>query len=289
MDVTTRRGFASGRAVTRTAGISKEIATHEPNAGACALGIGDRAVVLFADRDLDGPAPPDLLSRAGVPSPAAVGLANVETVTFAAADGVTLHGWFLRSARSRPWFTVVVFNGNAGNRAYRAPLGEALRATGCSVLLFDYRGFGENAGTPTEAGLAADARAARTYLLGRDDTDPDRLVYFGESLGTAVATRLAAEHPPAALILRSPFVSMAELGRIHYPLLPVSWLLRDRFASIDHIRQVRSPLLVIAGARDGIVPVEQTRRLYEAAPSPRGWSSSAAPITTTTSCSPANR
>src|SRR5215218_4198265 len=79
---------------------------------------------------------------AGVPSPAAIGLANVERVTFAAVDGVTLHGWLLRSARSRPWFTVVVFNGNAGNRAYRAPLGEALRTNGCSVLLFDYRGFG---------------------------------------------------------------------------------------------------------------------------------------------------
>ena len=206
---------------------------------------------------------------ANVPPPSAVGLAAVQTVAFAAEDGVTLHGWFLPATRSQAWFTVVVFNGNAGNRAHRAPLGDALRATGCSVLLFDYRGFGENAGTATEVGLAADARAARSYLLGRGDIDPARLVYFGESLGTAAATRLAADHPPAGLILRSPFVSMAALGRIHYPLLPVSWLLRDRFASIDDIRRVRSPLLVIAGSRDTIVPLEQSRLLYEAAPSPK--------------------
>jgi hypothetical protein len=202
-----------------------------------------------------------------VPSPAAVGLADVETVTFQGADGVTLHGWMLQSRPSPARFTVLVFNGNAGNRAYRAALGQGLRANGCSVLLFDYRGFGGNPGTPTESGLAADARAARAFLAGRGDVDPDRLVYFGESLGTAVAARLAAEHPPAALVLRSPFASLAEVGQFHYPILPVRWLLRDRFATIEHIRQVRSPLLVIAGARDTIVPVEQSRRLYEAAPS----------------------
>jgi fermentation-respiration switch protein FrsA (DUF1100 family) len=204
-----------------------------------------------------------------VAAPAAVGLADVEAVSFPTADGIMLHGWFLRSSEPRPWFTVVVFNGNGGNRGYRAPLAAALRMLGCSVLLFDYRGFGENLGRPSEPGLAEDARAARAYLLGRDDTDPARLVYFGESLGTAVATTLAAEHPPAAMILRSPFVSLVALGEIHYPGLPVRWLLRDRFESIDHIRHVRSPLLVLAGSRDRIVPVEQSKRLYEAASLPK--------------------
>jgi uncharacterized protein len=204
-----------------------------------------------------------------VPSPAAVGLANVEPATFTGADGVALHGWFLPSPQSPSWFTAVVFNGNAGHRAYRAPLAAALRAHGLSVLLFDYRGFGENSGAPTEGGLAADAHAARAYLLGRRDVDPARLVYFGESMGSAVATKLAAEHGPAALILRSAFVSMGEVGRIHYPLLPVRWLLRDRYASIDHIVHVRCPLLVIAGNRDGIVPLEQSQRLYDAASSPK--------------------
>jgi uncharacterized protein len=200
-----------------------------------------------------------------VPSPAAVGLADVEEVTFTTADDVTLHGWFLPAEPSPPPFTVIVFNGNAGNRAYRGALGTALRARGLSVLLFDYRGFGENAGTPTAEGLAADGRAAHAYVSGRRDVDATRLVYLGESLGAAVAVELAVEQPPAALVLRSPFTSMADVGRVHYPLLPVHWLVRDRYATIDLIARVQAPLLVIAGSRDRIVPIEQSRRVYEAA------------------------
>jgi fermentation-respiration switch protein FrsA (DUF1100 family) len=133
----------------------------------------------------------------------------------------------------------------------------------------DYRGYGGNPGRPSEEGLAEDARAARTYLVGRPDVDPSRLVYFGESLGAAVAVTLASEHPPAALVLRSPFTSLGDVGRVHYPWLPVGLLLRDRFASIDRIGRVQAPVLVIAGDRDAIVPVGQSRWLYEAAPDPK--------------------
>jgi fermentation-respiration switch protein FrsA (DUF1100 family) len=200
-----------------------------------------------------------------VPPPAVAGLDGVEAVRFTTDDGVVLNGWFLPSVRPAPWFTVLVFNGNAGNRALRAPLGAALRAEGISVLLVDYRGFGGNGGAPTEQGLAADARAARAYVLGRPDVDSSRLVYFGESLGTGVATALAAQHPPAALILRSPFPSMTAIARLHYPFLPVGWLLRDRYESIRHISRIACPLLIIAGDADRIIPVEQSRELYEAA------------------------
>lgn len=202
-----------------------------------------------------------------VPALESAGLENVEAVTFPTADGLTLHGWFFRSPRSPAWFTVVVYNGNAGNRAYRTPLALALQRHGLAVLLFDYRGFGGNPGSPTEAGLIADGRAAVAYLRRRPNVDTRRLVLFGESLGSAVATTLAAERSPAALILRSPFASMAELGAFHYPFLPVRWLLRDRFAAIESIRSVRCPLLVIVGDRDRIVPPEQSRQLYDAAPS----------------------
>jgi fermentation-respiration switch protein FrsA (DUF1100 family) len=203
-----------------------------------------------------------------VPAPEHIGLAHVEAVRFNTADGIVLNGWFLAANSPAEW-TVLVCNGNAGNRAHRAALGAALRERGIAVLLFDYRGYGENSGSPSEQGLAHDARAAREYLLGRPDVDASRLVYFGESLGAAVAASLAQEHAPAALILRSPFTSLTDVGRYHYPFLPVRQLLRDRYASVDRIPHVRSPLLVIAGSRDRIVPLEQSRRLFDAATGPR--------------------
>ena len=137
------------------------------------------------------------------------------------------------------------------------------------MLLFDYRGYGGNPGSPNEAGLAADALAARDYLHRRGDVDAARLVYFGESLGAAVTVGLAEAHPPAALILRSPFASLATVGRWHYPILPVGWLLSDRFDSIGKIASVRSPLLIVAGDRDRVVPFAHSQRLYDAASPPK--------------------
>ena len=219
------------------------------------LWFGQRGLMYFPDRH--------------VPRPDAVGLAAGEPVVFTTDDGVRLHGWFLPVPAAS--FTVMVFNGNAGNRAYRAQLGQALRARGLAVLLFDYRGFGENEGSPGEAGLYADAVAARRYLLTRDDVREGRLVYLGESLGAAVALELAASHPPAALVLRSPFSSMADMARLHYPMLPTRWLLRDRYASIDKIAHVTAPVLVVAGDRDGIVPLAHSRRLYDAVTSRKSF------------------
>ena len=206
---------------------------------------------------------------ADVLPPCDVGLANVEPVTFPTSDGLQLNAWFVPAPEARRRGTVLVFSGNAGNRAYRSPLALALNAHGFQVLLVDYRGYGGNPGTPTETGLFADSRAARAYLATRGDVDMSRVIYFGESLGTAVATELAAAHPPLAIILRSPFTSMADIGQHHYRVLPVRLLVRDRFAAIDHISRVRVPLLVIAGAQDRIVPVEHSRRLYEAANDPK--------------------
>ena len=209
--------------------------------------------------------------HAPVPPPAAVGLANAEQVQFTTRDDVQLQAWFVPATQSPARATILVCNGNAGNRAYRAELAQAFRPHGVAVLLFDYRGYGDSTGSPDERGLALDARAAQRYLLSRPDVDPARLVYFGESLGAAVAVDLAAEHPPAALVLRSPFTSMVDVGGYHYPILPVRLLLRDRYATIDKITQVRAPLLVIAGDADTIVPLAQSRRVHDAARSAKAF------------------
>lgn len=204
------------------------------------------------------------LPDSGVPSVAAA-LPGWTDVVLSTADGIDLGGWFLAPEPGAP--VVVVFNGNAGNRAGRAPLGAQLAAAGFGVLLFDYRGYGDNAGSPTEAGLARDARAAAAFVAQEAPSHP--VTYFGESLGAAVAIELATTVPPDVLVLRSPFTSMAEVASVHYPYLPVGALLRDEYPSVDRIGSVTAPLLVVAGSADSIVPLEQSRRLYEAAREPK--------------------
>ena len=220
------------------------------------------AIVWFGQRSL-------MYFPAGdVPPPAEVGL-DAEVVTFTTEDGLELGGWFVRAAVPATGNTVVVFNGTAGHRGYRALLASRLSRRGIAVFLFDYRGYGGNPGLPHEAGITRDARGALRYVLSRPDVDPSRVVYFGESLGTAVAVRLAVERPPAALVLRSPFTSFVALGELHYPLLPVRWLLRDRYDAAALIVRAASPVLVIAGDRDTIVPLEESRALFDRAREPK--------------------
>jgi fermentation-respiration switch protein FrsA (DUF1100 family) len=198
--------------------------------------------------------------------PAARVLPGAEEISFPTADGLELGGWFVPSTGGPARATVLVCNGNAGNRAYRAELAGALAAAGIQVMLFDYRGYGGNAGRPTESGLLEDVRAARSYLESRPEVDAGRLFLLGESLGAAVALAEAVERPPRGLILRSPFKSMTDVGKLHYPFLPVGLLLRDRYPSDRRILGLACPLLVVVGERDRIVPAASSRALWEAAP-----------------------
>jgi fermentation-respiration switch protein FrsA (DUF1100 family) len=197
------------------------------------------------------------------------GFPGGEAVTFPTEDGLTLHGWFIPALASATGDVVIVFNGNAGNRAFRSDLARGLAEHGIAVLLFDYRGYGGNPGAPSEVGLTRDARAARRFLESRRGIDSRRISYFGESLGAGVAVNLALEQPPRALILRSPWTSLADTARYHFPYLPVRWLLRDRFSSVDNIARIRCPLLIVTAAHDSIVPSEQSRRLFQAAAEPK--------------------
>jgi fermentation-respiration switch protein FrsA (DUF1100 family) len=200
------------------------------------------------------------------PSPGPVPrIAGAHDVVLQTEDGIRLGAWYFPAGRS----AVLVCNGNGGDRSMRIPLAAALNRLGLSVLLFDYRGYGGNPGSPSEDGLAADARAAQAWLAAQPGIE--RMVYFGESLGAAVAIGLAVQRPPAALVLRSPFTSLADVAAVHYPWLPARRLLVDRYPSIDRIASVSAPLLVIAGDRDDIVPESLSRQLYDAAAEPKRY------------------
>ena len=210
---------------------------------------GQRRLIYFPDR-----------STPAVPEP-------FQAVTLHTGDDLTLTAWLLRPSRNDRGTAVLVTPGNAGHRGYRVPLATALGDAGFTVLLLEYRGYGGNPGTPSQDGLAHDARAARAYLDDAGFGD-DRTVYFGESLGAAVAVALAVERPPAALVLRSPFTDLAATGRAHYPWLPVGLLLRDRFPVADLLLTVRVPTTVIYGNADTVVPPEQSRAVADGAGGP---------------------
>ncbi|WET78044.1 alpha/beta hydrolase [Amycolatopsis sp. QT-25] len=200
------------------------------------------------------------LPEGGPPPGAAVVLPGGRDVTLTTSDGLSLASWYFPVAGAK--VAVLVAPGNAGNRVYRAPMARALTARGLSVLLLEYRGYGGNPGEPSEDGLKLDIRAAHDFLA-REAGAP--LVYFGESLGSAVVTELAVERPPSALVLRSPFVDLASVGRLRYPFLPVRWLLRDEFPTRDDVARVQAPVTVVYGAADSIVPAQQSREVARAA------------------------
>jgi uncharacterized protein len=204
-----------------------------------------------------------------VPHPRDAGLSTATDVVILTEDGLSLAAWFVEPAAPALGWTVILFNGNAGHRAFRAPLARRLAERGIAVLMLDYRGFGGNPGSPSEVGLLRDARGARRWVDRRLAEHPSRVAYFGESLGTGVAVALAAEQPPDALILRSPYTSMVDLARHHYPFLPARWLLRDRFPSDRRVGSLSCPSLFIAAERDSVVPAELARRLFDAAPPAR--------------------
>jgi uncharacterized protein len=188
---------------------------------------------------------------------------DVEVVRFDTEDGLELTAWFLPA--EDPVATVLVAPGNAGNRSLRLPLARGLVARGHGVLLLEHRGYGGNPGSPSEAGLSADAAAARAHLDQRGDVDPNRIVHLGESLGSAVAAGLSVEHPPSALVLRSPFPSLVDVASRQLPFLPVGLLLRDRYPTGEHLGDVAAPVLVVAGERDRTVPYALSAEVADAA------------------------
>lgn len=209
-----------------------------------------------------------LPSRTLLETPACAGL-PFEELTILTEDGERLHAWWIRARPgAREAGHVLLFHGNGGNIGDRVAHADLLSRAGLDVLLLDYRGYGRSTGRPSEAGIERDARAALAWLRSRPDVDPARVSYLGESLGGAVALRLALEAPPRALILHSTFTSVRDMARLHYRAVP-SRLVPDAYPSSRLVPEVRAPVLVIHGERDDIVPVSHARALFEAAPAPK--------------------
>lgn len=198
--------------------------------------------------------------------PAAEVIARARDVTLHTSDGLALGAWFVPADPTQDTgMAVLVAPGNGGNRLDRADLAEELSGRGLAVLLMDYRGYGGNPGSPSEDGLAADADAA-VRALDELGYPTHRVIYFGESLGSGVVAALQTRHPPAGMVLRSPFTELADVGTHHYPWLPVRALLRDRFPVVDHLTASDVPVTVIYGLRDSVIPPALSARVADHAP-----------------------
>jgi len=205
-----------------------------------------------------------------------------EDVWLATADGVRVHAWWISakagSAAEPPPVTFLCFHGNAANIAWRADVYRFLRDLPANVLAVEYRGYGHSEGSASEAGIYNDAEAAYSYLLRERGIPPARVIAFGQSLGTAVAAHLAAQHPVGGVVLEAPFPSARAVARRIYWFVPgLSWLMRSRFEiSMDLARASRRepggatpPLLVMHCSQDPVIPFEFGKQVYDAAPEPK--------------------
>ncbi|ASQ44697.1 alpha/beta hydrolase [Legionella clemsonensis] len=199
-----------------------------------------------------------------VPSRAVFQAEDMQTVTLHTADGLELMSWYKPALPDKP--TILYLHGNAGHIGYRMPLVRQFLAAGLGVLLLEYRGYGGNKGQPSERGLYSDGEAGLEFLQ-QQGVSLQRTILYGESLGTSVAVYLAARHKVCAVILQSPYTSMTQVARYHYPWVFIPpW---DKFDSLSRIANVNSPLLILHGERDTIVPYQQARTLFEYANEPK--------------------
>ena len=195
--------------------------------------------------------------------PSSVGLA-FRDVRFTADDGVQLHGWLIPG---RTPTTLLYSHGNAGNIGRRVSIARLLvDQLGVGVFLYDYRGYGQSEGAPSEAGLVSDALGARAALL-REGVAEDDIVDFGRSLGAAVTVDLALAHPPRAVVLEAPFASARAMAATVLP--GAGWLMKTRWDSLAKIGRLRAPLLVMHGDADEVIPYTQGRAVFAAAPEPK--------------------
>jgi len=207
----------------------------------------------------------DVPGRALIMTPTDVGM-DYQDVSIETTDGVTLHGWFIAGRSSQ---VLLFFHGNAGNISHRLDSIAQFQDLGLSVLIIDYRGYGKSEGRTTEKGIYRDADAAWRYLTESRGVAASDIIIFGRSLGASVASRLAMQQQPLALILESSFTSVPDIAQGLYPWLPVRWLSRLDHATRDYVRDVHCPVLVVHSRDDEIIPFHHGETIFAAANEPR--------------------
>jgi fermentation-respiration switch protein FrsA (DUF1100 family) len=205
-------------------------------------------------------------SMAGPPLAEAAVPRDVERVWITANDGSRVEAWFIPAQGGAPNThkarAVIFFHGNAELIDHNLSLVERYHARGFSVLMPEYRGYGRSGGSPNQANIVSDASAFYDWLVKRPDVDTSFIIIHGRSLGTGVAAQLAALHEPAALILESPFTSVASFAW-HYGVPPI--FLRSPFRTDEVIPKLSCLVLILAGRSDEIVPIEHGRKLQKLA------------------------
>ncbi len=208
---------------------------------------------------------PEVGGRELVGSPADIGL-PYRAVSISTTDGETLHAWWVEhpSPRARVLFS----HGNAGNISHRLGTLRLLYDLRASVLLYDYRGYGQSTGRPDEQGFYVDGDSALAWLDEQGTNGSAPVVLMGRSMGAAVAAYLAAKHQVAGLVIESGFTSVPDLAQEIYWWLPARWLARIKLPTLEFVSGSSQPTLVIHSPDDEIVPFEHGLRLFEAAPQP---------------------
>jgi fermentation-respiration switch protein FrsA (DUF1100 family) len=197
---------------------------------------------------------------------------NHRSVTYASTDGTALNAWVIRADSANDGgYWMLVCHGNYGNIGYgeRPEFYAYAKAIGLNLLAFDYRGFGESAGTPDEGGLYADAEASYRFLVDSLGVRPERVILFGHSLGSGVATELATRVPAAGLVIEGGYTSVPDRGAELYPWLPVRAIASQRFASIDKVGALTLPKVYLHSPSDDIIPFSHGEQVFATAAHPK--------------------
>lgn len=199
--------------------------------------------------------------------PESYGLEGFADLRATSADGTRVQLWYKAAQSGFP--TIIYFHGNAAHLGNRAGTYHSFTQAGFGLLALSYRGYGKSEGTPSENGIYQDARAAIAYARHELNIPANKLIYYGESLGSGVAIQVANEQPPGAVVLEAPYTSVAQRAAEIYFYVPVQLLIRDRFESYRKIGGVHAPLLILHGLQDTVIPIAHGKAILAQANEPK--------------------